>query len=584
MRVDYKLEAPEEQRGITIAWEEQSREGITEFHIHMKCEQNRNFPPMRWKIMVPAWDIHYMWTPKIHLIKALNLDWFMNLKKVSGFTGAPVVSLIGNENENRATLGLSDTLHSTGLSAAPLEETGEYAFLVDLFEDPYEEKEYELTIRLDTREIPYYRSLADTALWWEKVERNRPAYVPEADREPMYSTWYSFHQRLSEEELLLQCRLSEKFGFKTILLDDGWQTDDNNRGYAYCGDWLPAASKIPDMKSFVKKVHGLGMRVMTWYSVPFIGERSKNYRKFKDMVIDPVNDREWYVLDPRYPQVREFIIRTYEKALEEYDLDGFKLDFVDEFVVTAFSGKKEDERRDFRSVGEAADFLMKECIRRLKQRKPDILLEFRQTYNGPLMRSYGNIFRAVDCPFDALENHQRVTDIRLLAGNSAVHSDMLMWHPKDSAESAALQIIQVLFSVPQISVRLEDMQSQHREMLEFYLKLWKKYKSAFIEGSFQPLNPAGRYSVIKGISEDVMVCTCHARELIQIDQLYGEMVFVNGTSGNILSIFNEGISGAAGLTVYDCRGNLVSEEELKVAQGMNLIHVPRSGTAILIRK
>ena len=24
---------------------------------------------------------------------------------------------------------------------------------------------------------------------------------------------------------------------ESIIVDDGWQTDDNNRGYAYCGDW-----------------------------------------------------------------------------------------------------------------------------------------------------------------------------------------------------------------------------------------------------------------------------------------------------------------------------------------------------------
>jgi len=36
-----------------------------------------------------------------------------------------------------------------------------------------------------------------------------------------------------------------------------------------------------------------------------------------------------YVLDPRYPEVRKFYHRiTYVKAIEEWDLDGFKLDFI----------------------------------------------------------------------------------------------------------------------------------------------------------------------------------------------------------------------------------------------------------------
>ncbi len=76
---------------------------------------------------------------------------------------------------------------------------------------------------------------------------------------------------------------------------------------------------------------------------------------------------------------------------------------------------------------------MKDCMARLKSHKADIMLEFRQTYNGPRMRSFGNIFRAVDCPFDDAENHVRVTDLRLIAGESAVHSDMLMWDREDTA-------------------------------------------------------------------------------------------------------------------------------------------------------
>ena len=35
---------------------------------------------------------------------------------------------------------------------------------------------------------------------------------------------------------------------------------------------------------------------------------------------------------------------------------------------------------------------------RLTKIKTDVLIEFRQSYIGPLMRKYGNLFRAGDCP------------------------------------------------------------------------------------------------------------------------------------------------------------------------------------------
>ncbi|MFP4199622.1 MAG: hypothetical protein ACLFSO_08540 [Halanaerobium sp.] len=29
---------------------------------------------------------------------------------------------------------------------------------------------------------------------------------------------------------------AKKFGCEAVIVDDGWQTEDSSRGYAYCGD------------------------------------------------------------------------------------------------------------------------------------------------------------------------------------------------------------------------------------------------------------------------------------------------------------------------------------------------------------
>ena len=583
-RRTYQFAVSENRGGLTVSHEVVENGEIVYIQIHVESGEQRIFPPVVCTVTVPASEIHEIWNPKIHLIKALNLDWFEYLKKTNGFTGAPVQELIGIDNQNCAALGISDTLNTFGFQVVPIEETGEYAFTVEMFgEDRIVRDSYDVTLRLDLRRIPYYETLGDMASWWEEDERNQPAWVPALAKEPMYSTWYSYHQMIGEEALLEQCRLSRDLGCRCILLDDGWQTDDNNRGYAYCGDWRPASSKIPDMAAFVQKVHALGMKVIPWYSLPFIGEKSGNFERFKDMLIDPDADREWHVLDPRYPEVREFILSLFENALRDWDVDGFKMDFVDEFVVTPFSGRAVDERRDYESFHEAADRLMKDCIGRLKARKPDILLEFRQTYNGPMMRSYGNIFRAVDCPFDAVENHVRVTDIRLLSGDSAVHSDMIMWHQKDTPESAALQIINILFSVPQISMRLDELSEAHRKMLGFYCRLWKKYQNAFINGSFRPLNPICRYNLVMGSYGQQFACTCHGTEVIPMDTLYEDMVFVNGSASGRLYLEHQGSAEAYQMTVYDCMGNLCREGRVTLTEGINFYDVPPSGVLILIK-
>lgn len=555
-------------------------DGIEYITLKFKTTERTIFSPLTIKLFVPVLDIHYKWNSKIHLFKALNLDWFNNLNTCNGFTGAPVECLMSYNNENRFTVALSDTLNTIKFNSIICEETAQLEYSFKLFDDSYIERDYyDLTIRIDRRPIQYFKSLNSVTKWWETLNNNTPISVPNNAKEGMYSSWYSFHQLLDEKNLINQCILSKKLGLNSIIIDDGWQTSDNNRGYAYCGDWEVSPSKIKNMKNFVNNVHKEGVKILLWYSVPFIGKHSKKFKEFKDMLIDPKNKRDWYVLDPRYKEVREHIIGLYEKALLEWDLDGFKLDFVDEFVVTPFSGNSYDSRRDFSSITEATDKLLKDCIKRLKTIKSDIMIEFRQTYNGPIMRTYGNIFRAVDCPLNDLENHIRVSDIRLLSGTSAVHSDMIMWNRKDSVESAALQFINIMFSVPQISMLIDTLPEEHYKMIKFYLGLWNKYSDAFINGEFIPLNPHLNFNIVKGIFENTIVCTYHSNELLNIDKFYNTIVFINGTYSNDLHLLNETNTMTKKLTVYDCTGNIIFNKKIQIKSGYNKFTIPSCGVA-----
>ena len=126
------------------------------------------------------------------------------------------------------------------------------------------------------------------------------------------------------------------------------------------------------------------------------------------------------------------------------------------------------------------------------------MIEFRQPYTGPAMRKYGNMLRAADCPNVALINRVATTDLRLLSGKTAVHADMLMWHNSESVENAALQLLNVLFSVPQISVKLADIPKEHFEMVRFYTDYWLKNRDLLLEGEFVPYSPQSNYPMITG--------------------------------------------------------------------------------------
>ena len=139
---------------------------------------------------------------------------------------------------------------------------------------------------------------------------------------------------------------------------------------------------------------------------------------------------------------------------------------------------------------------MTDILDRLRRINPDVMIEFRQSYVGPYMRKYGNMFRAADCPNDSIENRVRIIDIRSLCGDTAAHAEMLMWHSEDPVESAALQLISVLFAVPQISVMLDQLPAEHTTMIAFWLAFWNEHRSVLLDGRLEPFHPELMYPII----------------------------------------------------------------------------------------
>ena len=483
------------------------------------------------------------------------------------------------EGRNRLTFALSDALNPVTFHAGVHEESGEARCWARLFDEPLAPLVvYEAILRLDTRDLPYYETLSDVSRWWAGLPGYEPAGVPETARLPMYSTWYSFHQDLEPGRVEEQCRLAKELGCEAVIVDDGWQTTSNERGYAYTGDWEPAPEKVPDMREHVDRVHALGMKFLLWYSVPFVGRHSKAWERFSGMLLEEIERLGAGVLDPRFPEVREFLIEIYESALREWDLDGFKLDFVDSFGASRETGGG----RDLDGVPEAVDRLLEDTIVRLRRIKPDVMVEFRQSYVGPLMRKYGNMFRAMDCPNDAVENRMHTLDIRLLGGDTATHSDMLMWHAEDPVHSAALQLVNVLFSVPQISVLLDRIPSEHVEMLRFWLGFWREHRDVLLDGTLEPLHPEAIYPVVLARTESKLAAAAYGNAVVTLEgEIPSTLLVVNGTPEQGVVLYVAEAAGARGIEVRDCRGRVTGTDNIELEAGLHQIDIPPAGTAVL---
>ena len=490
-------------------------------------------------------------------------------------SGMPIQQITTFDGNNKICVSLSDVDTPSKITMGYCEETAEILCEAVFFTLPTNAVEsYSAKIRIDMRNIPFYDSIYDTVEWWENKCGYKSAFVPESAKLPMDSLWYSFHQNLEKDKILEECRLSKELGMQTVIIDDGWQTDDNNRGYAYCGDWAVCENKMGDMAALVEEIHKIGQKVILWYSVPFVGLYCEKYEEFKDYLLDKSgNEKDFWALDPRYKKVREYLCGIYKKAITDWKLDGLKLDFIDSFVLKGKS-LEYDERRDYQSLEDAIHALMSEIKAELTAINSDILIEFRQSYIGPSIRKYGNMLRVGDCPGDILANRSQIVNLRMTSGKTAVHSDMIMWSENDSVENAALQFANVIFSVPQISMLIKELPQEHTEMLKFYISFWMEYRHVLLDGKLTAKNPENDYSQASSTLDNTTVTAVYTNNVI--DAKSDKTVVVNASGFDSVIVKN---AAEKSFTVKNCKGEIIGTGTVK--NNLEEIAVTKSGIVII---
>jgi len=522
----------------------------------------------------PIIDVHARWYPAGRSNRALYPEW------TSGFTAqmtreSPVVCFYSLRGNNRLTFACSDAVNPIGIVGGVYEETAEVKCRVNLFTKPHPAiKHYEVSLLIDTRDVPYYQALRHVGEWWETHAGYRPLEVPESARVPLYSTWYSFHQSLVVDEVVEQCRLARELGCEAVIVDDGWQTTNSGRGYAYTGDWEPV--RIADMREFVKQVHALGMKFLLWYALPFAGKHSRAIKRFEGKTLRYIDGVGAAVLDPRYSEVREYLVNVFETAMRDWDVDGFKLDFVD--WLDPGKAPPAREGMDYALITEAADRLLTDIAGHLRRIKPEVMIEFRQPYIGPAMRRYASMFRAIDCPNDSWSNRIGTLDLRLTCGRTAVHSDMFMWHMDDPVESAALQLLNVLFAVPQVSVLIDKLPADHREMLRFWLGFWRGHRDVLLDGQLSPLHPESLYPVVTASTRATRIVAVYQESIADAGvDVPAKVLLVNATLRDRVVLELSEDLGQRHVEVFDCRGRRVREEDQPLPVGLHPLRVPPAG-------
>lgn len=522
----------------------------------------------------PIRDIVGKWHPNCRYDRTLKGDWAHGDVSMSSVS-APLIVFFSEDGMNSGTFAVSEAKKIVRMNLGVHEEDGTMRCCVEIQVGASDADHYEVSLLTDYRNVRYEQAIRDVGLWWEKACGYQPAFVPDDAREPMYSFWYSYHQDITDEEIEKECRNAKELGFRTVIVDDGWQTDDTNRGYGYCGDWEVAEKKIKNMKQHVDNVHRLGMKYLLWFSVPYVGMYSKMWNLFHDKLIAVDEERHTGILDIRYPQVRSYLKGIYVKAAREWGLDGLKLDFIDEFYERKETPKANNSM-DCVCLQTALGKLLGETMMELRKINENILIEFRQRYIGPFIKQYGNMLRVCDCPESGLANRVGSIDLRLMNAYTAVHCDPIIWNEGETPENAALQIVDVLFSTMQFSVKTAYLTDAHKKMVCNYMEFMRKYQTLLQESALTAEEPQNLYPEVSVRDDRTEIIGLYSNgRVVTIGTQQEKSIIVNGTKAEEMYV-KTGRETVATIVQMDCFGTVV-KEETRILSGITSIPCTTAG-------
>ncbi|MBO5223433.1 MAG: alpha-galactosidase [Clostridia bacterium] len=546
-------------------------DGVILYKVNFKWEESVIPSPIQITYQIDCIDCYSLWDC-LNRERHINPYWVKNRTASRLANGMPIKQVISKQGLNRHLVSVSDAKNPISISMGGNQDLNTVETEIKFFTATVSPMtEYDAYIRIDSREIPYEDAIRNARDWYNGFGY-APSYVPDDAKQPVYSTWYSYRQNIYAKQLLKECKYAVKDGMKVIIVDDGWQTDNETHDYEFVGDWKPCRKKFYDMKNFVDKVHGVGMKVMLWFCVPLVGIHSKVYNRFKGKYLYDVEHLKCSVIDPRYKEVRDWLVGTYASAVKDWGLDGLKLDFIDMFR----SNGKVEKEMDYVSVEDATERLLADINSALKEINPDVLIEFRQAYMGPVVTAYGNMIRVTDCPNDQFSNKKSGMDLRLTSSSCAVHSDMIRWNLFDTPESVAVQLFSSLFLIPQISVVYEELPDVHRNVLKNFMSFWCSHRDTLINGTLSAPNPELLYTSMTAEKNDEKISTLYSDSVSEAK--CKKNYFINLSQSNELVV--KAKRDKYFVEVFDCVGGRVSRKS-RIKSDLVTVYVPMGGMIVV---
>jgi alpha-galactosidase len=253
-----------------------------------------------------------------------------------------------------------------------------------------------------------------------------------------------------------------------------------------------------------------------------------------------------------------------EQLVRDYNLDGLKIDFLDS--ISMHSRRKEGARNE--TLGSSLYHLLRTVTECLLALKPDLLVEFRNSYTNLASRSYANIYRSSDVPINFALNRWQAVMMRLLAPDRAVHLDPALWHPDDSDTNVAVHLINLLVSVPMVSIELDQYPQSHIDLIRYWIGFYNTHRNTLIHGEFKPILGFGYIPAVYFIGASETIITAYDDVSVSLESEARTVWLLNASSRSFISLISAHGKNGTGkhmVILRDKFGCVVSEE---------LVHFP----------
>jgi len=290
----------------------------------------------------PVADVHSYWVSHLTAPNE-RIPWVISVD-IAAQRRMPFITFFNTKGVNQLAAGLVDCFCDLIIDARMNQETCCYdvAFILK-----GESALPRFKFSLDLTHCAWQKSVDA----WRKALTPGKYHFPEAVWEPVYCTWYAVHGAMTESWCDRAAVEAKKLGFGTFILDDGWCYPDMKRvspqtitaWYEKIGDWLFDPVKFPDAAAHIKRVQKLGMKYLVWVAPYLIGDKSKAYQELKAIPGSTFGDylEGYYKLDTRCQKACDIMLDRMENVMSQYELDGLKVDFLDQIYTDMENPKSE---------------------------------------------------------------------------------------------------------------------------------------------------------------------------------------------------------------------------------------------------